>query len=136
MAKRAVKPKRRGAQGEDPALAKARRLLKRIPLVDGHNDLPWVIYADPDARGDVQAYDLNRVHQDGDTDIPRLKEGGLSAQFWSAFVPTEIAHPGRSGLEVIDVWRRMNEAHPEIFYPPRNQATFSAQNGKEKSLLS
>lgn len=100
---------------EDVALAKARRLLKRIPLLDGHNDLPWVIYADADARGDVLSYDLNRVHQEGDTDIPRLKQGGLAAQFWSAFVPTEIAYPGRSVLEVIDVWRRMNEAHPEIF---------------------
>ena len=73
MAKRAVLSKRLGNKSEDPALAKARRLLKRIPLVDGHNDLPWVIYADAEARGDVQAYDLNRVHQDGDTDIPSMK---------------------------------------------------------------
>lgn len=113
---------------DDPALAKAKRLLKRIPLVDGHNDLPWVIYADADARGDVLAYDLTRVHQEGDTDIPRLKLGGLSAQFWSAFVPTEIAHPGRSVLEVIDVWRRMNEAHPDIFL----EATKSSDIAKAK----
>ena len=114
-----MKTKRRAQQRSsgDPLLARAQRFLKKVPLVDGHNDLPWVIYADPDARGDVIAYDLKRVHQEGDTDIPRLKQSGLAAQFWSAFVPTEIAHPARSVLEVIDVWRRMNEAHPDIFMP-------------------
>jgi len=124
-----AKLKRRGSvRSEDPSLAKAKRFLKRIALVDGHNDLPWVIYSDPQARGDVGAYDLNRVHQDGDTDIPRLKQSGLAAQFWSAFVPTEIDHPGRSVLEVIDVWRRMNEKHPEIFM----QATKSSDILKAK----
>lgn len=105
----------RRTQSSEQLLARARRFLKKVALVDGHNDLPWVIYSDPDARGDVRAYDLTRIHQDGDTDIPRLKQSGLAAQFWSAFVPTDIPHPGRSVLEVIDVWRRMNEAHPDIF---------------------
>ena len=128
MAAKTKTKKRSATRNEDPALAKAKRLLKRIALVDGHNDLPWVIYADPQARGDVAAYDLTRVHQEGDTDIPRLKQSGLAAQFWSAFVPTEIAHPGRSVLEVIDVWRRMNEAHPDIFM----QATKSSDIAKAK----
>lgn len=128
MAVKAKVKKRASVRSEDPALAKAKRLLKRIPLVDGHNDLPWVIYADEQARGDVVSYDLNRIHQDGDTDIPRLRQSGLAAQFWSAFVPTEIAHPGRSVLEVIDVWRRMNETHPDIFM----QATKSSDIQKAK----
>ena len=127
-ARKTMKPAKSAKAKEDPALAKAKRLLKKLPLVDGHNDLPWVIYSDADARGDVHAYNLNRVHQEGDTDIPRLKAGGLSAQFWSAFIPTEIAHPGRSILEVIDVWHRMNEAHPDIFM----QATKSSDIARAK----
>lgn len=137
-AKAKTKKRATGAsRTDDPALAKAKRLLKRIPLVDGHNDLPWVIYADPDARGDVHAYDLNRVHQEGDTDIPRLKQSGLAAQFWSAFVPTEIQHPGRSVLEVIDVWHRMNEAHPEIFLQATkaNDILRAKREGKIASFL-
>ena len=127
-ARKTMKPAKSAKAKEDPALAKAKRLLKKLPLVDGHNDLPWVIYSDADARGDVHAYNLNRVHQEGDTDIPRLKAGGLSTQFWSAFIPTEIAHPGRSILEVIDVWHRMNEAHPDIFM----QATKSSDIARAK----
>ena len=54
-------------------LSAARAALARTPLFDGHNDLPWVIRQDSRARGDVLAYDLTRVHERGDTDIPRLR---------------------------------------------------------------
>lgn len=99
----------------DPALDKALALLDAAPLVDGHNDLPWVIREA--ARGDVVGYDLNRAHQETDTDIPRLREGKVAAQFWAAFLPTAIPHPGRAVLEQIDLIRRMNEAYPETFLP-------------------
>lgn len=101
----------------DAALDKAFALLERFALVDGHNDLPWVIRTDAHARGDVAAYDLTRVHQDGDTDIPRLREGRVAAQFWAAFIPTLTPHPGRATLEQIDTILRVNEAHPDVFLP-------------------
>ena len=64
---------------EDAALARARALLERVPLIDGHNDLPWTLR-------EAFASDLSRVdlHQRGatvDTDIPRLREGRVSGQF-------------------------------------------------------
>ena len=86
----------------DQALSKARALLARAPVFDGHNDLPWVIMHDKQARGDVRAFDLGRVHERGDTDIPRLREGRVGAQFWSAFQPTSAPHPARTTLELID----------------------------------
>ena len=104
---------------QDTALAQARALLERVPLLDGHNDLPWVIRIDPEARGDVLAYDLRRAHQKGDTDIPRLREGLVGAQFWAAFQPTSAPHPARTALEQIDLIRRMEEAYPETFLPAR-----------------
>jgi membrane dipeptidase len=107
----------RSQTGKDAALQRAERLLETIPLVDGHNDLPWVIRCDPTARGDVAAYDLARHHQGTDTDIPRLKAGRLSAQFWAAFLPTSVPHPARTTLEQIDLIRRMNELHPDVFLP-------------------
>jgi membrane dipeptidase len=94
-------------------LARAHALLDRILLVDGHNDLPWVIRRA--AKGDLVAYDLTRAHQETDTDIPRLKAGRLDAQFWAAFVPTSAPHPGRTTLEQIDLVRRMVELHPDVF---------------------
>jgi membrane dipeptidase len=103
------------AMTREAALAKAHALLDRLPLVDGHNDLPWVIRSDRAARGDVAAYDLTRSHQGGDTDIPRLRAGKLSAQFWAAFVPTHIAHATTEQLGLIDLIKRMNALHPEVF---------------------
>ncbi len=110
---------------DDDALTQARALLKRAPLFDGHNDLPWVIRNDGLARGDVLAYDLTRVHDKGDTDIPRLREGGVGAQFWSAFQPTSAPHPARTALEQIDLVRRIEAAHPQVFLPARSAADFA-----------
>ena len=87
---------------DDEALIAARALLKQAPVFDGHNDLPWVIRIDSQARGDVLAYGLSRVHDGADTDIPRLVEGMLGAQFWAAFQPTNAPHPARTALEQID----------------------------------
>ena len=101
----------------DNALAVARDVLKRAPLIDGHNDLPWVIRVDRAARGDVVAYDLMRVHERADTDIPRLREGMVGAQFWAAFQPTNTPHPARTTLEQIDLIRRIEEAYPDVFFP-------------------
>ena len=109
----------------DNALAAARAVLERAPLFDGHNDLPWVIRIDKAARGDVIAYELNRVHESADTDIPRLREGMVGAQFWAAFQPTGAPHPARTTLEQIDLIRRMEEAHPDVFLPARRAADYA-----------
>jgi membrane dipeptidase len=110
---------------DDQALSKARALLARAPVFDGHNDLPWVIMHDKQARGDVRAFGLDRVRERGDTDIPRLREGGVGAQFWAAFQPTSAPHPGRTTLEHIDLIRRMESIHADVFYPARSAADFA-----------
>jgi membrane dipeptidase len=109
----------------DNALTVAHEVLKRAPLFDGHNDLPWVIRIDKVARGDVLAYELNRVHENADTDIPRLREGMVGAQFWAAFQPTGAPHPARTALEQIDLIRRIEEAHPDVFLPARKAADYA-----------
>ena len=106
----------------DRALAHALELLERIPLVDGHNDLPYVIRADRAAKGDVAAWEPGRVHQDHDTDLPRLKEGRVGAQFWAAFIPTHSPHPGRTVMEVIDVILQMEQRYPDLLLPARKAA--------------
>lgn len=115
--------------GRSPAIAldRARDFLARVPLLDAHNDLPYVIrHANP--NGDVGAYDLSRVHQETDTDIPRLKKGGLAGQFWAAFIPTDVANPMRFTFEQIALIRRMNDLHGDIFLP----ATRTTDLGKAK----
>jgi membrane dipeptidase len=116
----------------DNALAAARALLSRTPLFDGHNDLPWVIRVDRAARGDVFAYDLNMVHEGADTDIPRMREGMVGAQFWAAFQPTNAPHPARTAMEQIDLIRRIEEAHPEVFLPARQASDYAKARAQGK----
>jgi membrane dipeptidase len=122
---------------DDEALSKARAFLSRAPVFDGHNDLPWVIMHDKQARGDVRAYGLDRVRERGDTDIPRLREGGVGAQFWAAFQPTSAPHPGRTTLEHIDLIRRMETIHADVFFPARSAADFARarREGKIASYI-
>lgn len=100
--------------GEDPAMQRARAVLARVPLIDGHNDLPWAIREHPAAPGDVAAYGLKQ-RSAGHTDLPRLREGRLGAQFWSVFVPGDL--PARDllriQLEQLDLARRMIALHAE-----------------------
>jgi membrane dipeptidase len=99
---------------EDAALQRARRLLKQSILIDGHNDLPWAIREAKAAPGDVEAYDLRR-RTPGDTDLARLREGGVGGQFWSVYVPGEDKADGyaRVQLEQIDIARRIVARYPE-----------------------
>ena len=97
----------------DPALEHARALLKTVPLIDGHNDLPWEIRTADSAPRDVQAYNLN-LHTTGMTDIARLRAGEVGAQFWSIYVPGEVKDSGyaRIQLEEFDIARRMIAMYP------------------------
>lgn len=103
------------AISDSEALAKARALLKSFPLIDGHNDLPWVIRADDEFPMDVEAYNL-RKRTKGDTDIDRLRAGGVGAQFWSVYIPSALTTGfAKAQLEQIDIALRMIELYPDVF---------------------
>jgi membrane dipeptidase len=95
-------------------LDRARRILSTTPLIDGHNDLPWAIRENKAAPRDVDAYDL-RGHTPGHTDLDRLRAGMLGGQFWSLYIPGDIADSGyaRVQLEQIDIARRVIEKYPD-----------------------
>jgi membrane dipeptidase len=105
------------AGDHDPALAHARELLAQGILFDGHNDLPWTIRKFKDAPGDVDAYDLRaKAPGSGQTDIPRLREGGVGAVFWSVYTPGEAAGGfAKTQLEQIDIARRLIAKYPDTF---------------------
>jgi membrane dipeptidase len=99
---------------EDQALQKARKLLRKNILIDGHNDLPWAIRKSEQAPMDVDAYDL-RKPTPGNTDLARLKEGGVGGQFWSIYIPAEDRSLGfaKVQLEQVDIARRVIEKYPD-----------------------
>ena len=101
----------------DSALAQARALLAETPLIDAHNDLPFVIRIDKEAQGDPALYRLDERRNSGDTDIPRLREGRVAAQFWAAFIPPKEQRPASFALQQIALIKRMNELHPDVFLP-------------------
>jgi membrane dipeptidase len=77
-------------------------------VMDGHNDLAW-------AMRELCGYDLDAVDLAGgeyrlQTDIPRLRAGGVGAQFWSVYVPCSLGGQRAvvATLEQIDFVRRMS----------------------------
>jgi membrane dipeptidase len=122
----------------DAALRHARRLLARHPVIDGHNDLPWTIRNDAKARGNVAAYDLRRPTR-GDTDLARLKAGGVGGQFWSVYIPGDLTGGrfARTQLEQIDIARRVIERYPERLQPAFSAADVerARARGRIASLL-
>ncbi|UYM06769.1 dipeptidase [Solicola gregarius] len=88
--------------------------MPRPEIFDGHNDLPW-------AHRDLYAYDLDRgdialPRPELHTDLPRLRKGGVGAQFWSVFVPSQLAGDAAvtATLEQVDFVRRMIERYDDL----------------------
>ena len=91
---------------------RVRRILSEVPLIDGHNDLPGKIRDSKTPAGDVGLYDL-RGSTAGDSDLPRLRQGMVGAQFWSVHVDVAHPQPAMQQLEQIDIAHRIFEAYPE-----------------------
>ncbi|XP_041968649.1 uncharacterized protein LOC121725669 [Aricia agestis] len=104
----------------------AERLLHDTPLIDGHNDLPWNIRKflhnkikefrfDEDLRTISPWATSSWSH----TDLPRLKQGRIAAQFWAAYVPCDSQHRDAVQLtfEQIDLIQRLTDKyHPELTF--------------------
>jgi membrane dipeptidase len=126
------------AAQSDPALERARKILRSVPLIDGHNDLPWEIRMSETAPMDVAAYDL-RGRTPGHTDLDRLKAGQVGAQFWSIYVPGEVKDSGyaRIQLEQFDIARRLIALYPDRLAPALSAADIEREfkRGRVASLL-
>ena len=99
---------------------RARDMLGRFPLIDGHNDLPWALRerARQNGGGPSQVvFDLDAPAGGLHTDLPRLAAGRVGAQFWSVYVPASLAGDGAvtAVLEQIDLARRMIAGYPRSF---------------------
>jgi membrane dipeptidase len=105
------------------------------PVIDGHNDLAWVLRERQlplDITGDLSELGVH-------TDLRRLRQGGVGAQFWSVYVPCDVGEPAATAgfLEQIDLVRRLVAAHPddlELAYSADDVERAYA-NGRIASLL-
>lgn len=150
------------AQAADDAAIQARikTVLRSVPLIDGHNDLPWELR-------DRYGSDLGRIDLAHDTahiplakpkgfiavpgmladteipplmtDIPRLRAGQVGGQFWSVWIPAEITGPRavEMTLEQIDLVKRMAARYPADLAMAYSAADIEAgfKSGRVASLI-
>jgi len=87
--------------------AEAIRILRTVPLIDGHNDIPDAIRE----RGGLDSVNFAVSQPKLMTDIPRLRSGHVAGQFWAAYVPSTTMdsgpHPAVYALEQIDLIHRL-----------------------------
>jgi membrane dipeptidase len=106
------------AKGRGPVTLtdEAQRLHAAALVIDGHNDLPWRLREENAFTS--PRFDLRQMQPKLHTDIPRLRKGGIGAQFWSAWVPVSTARKGtavRETLEQIDLIHRLVRTYPDTF---------------------
>ncbi len=116
----------------------ARRVHETGFIFDGHNDLPWAIRSDFSSSFDKA--DISKKVSKLQTDIPRLRQGNVGAQFWSVFVPAETAKDGTAfskTVEQIELVKTMVKRYPETFELARtvNDTERIRKHGKIASLI-
>lgn len=93
----------------------ARAIHASAPVIDGHNDLPWALRK---MGGLSDKLDIAKPQPEFHTDIPRLRTGGVGAQFWSVYVPASTAATGealQTTLQQIELVRAMVARYPDVF---------------------
>jgi membrane dipeptidase len=88
------------AQTRTMSDAEVMRVHRSTLLIDTHNDVP---------SRTVEGFDIGPRSQTGHTDLARMKEGGIGAQFFAVYVAADYVkgnHSANRTLEMIDAVRR------------------------------
>lgn len=103
---------------QDALESRVSRILSETPLVDGHNDLPFAYLSRVDGHIDQMPFDedLTQLERPTHTDLIRLRQGMVGAQFWSAHIPIQ-SYPGSPGdaalfMQQIDLIQRLINRYP------------------------
>jgi membrane dipeptidase len=106
-------------------------------VIDGHNDLPWAMRKH--CGYDMNVCELQHSVPQLHTDIPRLRAGEVTGQFWSVYVPSTLSGPDAvtATLEQIDFVFRMIARYPDdfAFAQTADEVERAAQNGRIASMI-
>ncbi|WP_367130572.1 dipeptidase [Saccharothrix sp. HUAS TT1] len=130
---------------------RAEELLARVPLVDGHNDLPWALrdlaatgqFGEKSTTGDpaqvVSAIDLAVRRPELQTDLVRAREGRLGMQFWSVWVPCRLAGDAAvtAVLEQVELVHALAARYPDHLRvaTTADEAERAFRDGRTASLI-
>ena len=94
--------------------ARIDRILRTTPLIDGHNDLPWEVRENHKSSVEGLASGTDKRTPPMMTDIARMRQGRVGAQFWSVYLPSSFTGERAiaATFEQIDVVRRLVAAYP------------------------
>ncbi len=103
------------AQIDPKVQARIDRILKRTPLIDGHNDLPWALREDHKQSVAGLESGTDRREKPLMTDMQRMRQGRVGGQFWSVYITGTITGDEaiRTTIEQIDTARRIIDAYPQ-----------------------
>lgn len=93
-------------------------ILERVPLFDGHNDAPWQYRNRVGYKfSELDFFDTTHLDNPMHTDIPRLRDGRVGAQWWSVYVNANIPENEavKRTMEQIDFVHRLVEKYPDHF---------------------
>lgn len=125
------------ATGSRADEAAVREVLATAPVFDGHNDLPMALRTG--WGSDIAAAHLDTGNDRLHTDLPSLRAGGVGAQFWSVYVPSDQDPAGAvvQTLEQIDCVHRLVEAFPDDLVLARTagDVRVAFEEGRIASLL-
>ncbi|WP_343528970.1 dipeptidase [Sphingomonas sp.] len=115
-------------------------VLARAPIIDGHNDLPWELRdTSVPPESPALATGTTALPHPLQTDLPRLKRGGIGGQFWSVWIPADVTGPRavEMTLEQIDRVHRLVATHPDRMAMARTPEDMRhiARSGRVASLI-
>src|SRR5476651_1711391 len=92
------------ADGVSP---RAKQLHDRAIVIDSHDDTTQRLLSD-------KTFDISKRNKNGNIDVPRMREGGLNALFFSIWVPSEMTGPPavKKAMDLIDSVREAVRLHP------------------------
>src|SRR5947208_5508959 len=91
----------------DTVSPRAKQLHERAIVIDSHDDTTQRLLFE-------KGFDIGVRHANGNIDIPRMKEGGLDALFFSIWVPSDLTGPPavKRAMDLIDAVREAARTHP------------------------
>lgn len=121
-------------------LQRARAVLSKTPVIDGHNDVPWGVREKLNSKIGGFAFDRlpDAQRSDWHTDIDRMRDGRVGGQFWSVYIDAGMTGPAgvQATIEQIDIARRLIDRYDALeFAATASDAERIMKRGRIASML-